>query len=330
MKRIIIFLLMAAMLLTGCRSKNVENAPDPRAGLVEHYYDGLYFYLSEDFKQVDASEGGAAFQSSGIDLHVQSCYLADFAEDITSAADFAATYADMVDDDVEDVQIFQANGVWYAIISSNGYTLICGFYVLGEYGWMIGAVTQMVELFRDDLIRYVTLGKIKDGFVPAPRTPTTSSQYRAGDEMFDLSVTTIDGESCTVADILKEKKLVVLNFWFADCGWCIKEFPAMEVAYQQYREDIEILALNPVDDTDRMDSFRQEHSLSMPIASCSRDTALAFGINGYPTSVFIDRDGKIALIHSGAITDTAVFYKAFDYFTAEDYRHEPLRNINQL
>ena len=232
MKRIILILLALVMLLVGCDAGGKTPA-DPRDNLVEHYYDGLYFYLGEDLKQV-AAEDGVSFENDIMQLHVESLWLEEFDSNITSSADFAAAYADFIESSVQDVQVYQVDGVWYDIISTNGYTLVCGFYVQGDYGWMIGIVTEVFQTCKDDVIQYVTLGKIKDGFVPEekPSTGNAVTYYRAGDEMFDLSVT-VDGKEYTVAKLLEEKELVVLNFWFADCGWCVKELPVMEVTYQQ-------------------------------------------------------------------------------------------------
>ncbi len=325
MKKILLILLALCVLLTGCAGK--QSQPNPREGLVEHYHDGLYFYLGEELHQIQTQDDSVAFESDTMQLHVQSLWLEDFDSGIRSSEDFAAAYADLVDNQVEDVQVYQANGVWYAVISASGHTLVCGFYVHGDYGWMIGVTTETFQTCKDDIIRYVTLGTIAEDFNPG--LPPSASYYRAGDEMFDLTVTA-DGKNYTVSQLLEEKDLVVLNFWFADCGWCVKEFPVMEVAYQQYRDKVEILALDPIDETSRIDAFKTEHSLSFPMTSCSRDTALAFGVNGYPTSVFIDRNGTICLIHSGAITDTAVFNKLFDHFTAEDYETTILDSLSQL
>lgn len=140
-----------------------------------------------------------------------------------------------------------------------------------------------------------------------------------GDTIPDLTVTTAAGKTISLQQLLQKKKLVVLNFWFADCIWCLREFPAMEVAYQSCKSDVEILALNPIDSSAAVADFQKEKSLSFPMATCSRDLTLAFGINGYPTSVFIDRNGTVCLIHSGAITDVSTFRDAFNAFTAEDY-----------
>lgn len=160
--------------------------------------------------------------------------------------------------------------------------------------------------------------------------PPYSGPLSLGDIMPELTVTTVEGETLLLSELLKSKKMVVLNFWFADCIWCIREFPVMEASYQQYREDMEILALNPYDAPADIAAFQQEHSLSFPMASCSRDLTMAFGVSGYPTSVIIDREGTICLIHPGAITEKQVFDRLFETFTAQDYSPELYHSISEL
>lgn len=154
--------------------------------------------------------------------------------------------------------------------------------------------------------------------------------FALGQKMPDLSVTTADGREMNVSQLLQEKNLVVLNFWFENCIWCQKEFPAMELGYQQYKDHVEILAVNPVDGGENISAFAESSSYSFPMASCSRDLALAFGIGGYPTSVFIDREGRISLIHAGAITDSNVFYQVFEHYTSEDYVSKSYVSIAEI
>jgi len=164
--------------------------------------------------------------------------------------------------------------------------------------------------------------------------PTQNAQQitslSLGAQMPELTVTTAQGETLLLSELLQQKKMVVLNFWFADCIWCIREFPVMEVAYQRFREDVEILALSPYDNASTITEFQLDHSLSFPMSSCDRDLPMAFGIGSYPTSVVIDREGRICLIHSGAITDVTVFNKLFATFTAEDYTSRAYHSINDL
>ena len=157
-----------------------------------------------------------------------------------------------------------------------------------------------------------------------------SGPLALGDRMPELTVTTAQGDTLALSELLQQKKMVVLNFWYAECIWCIREFPVMEASYQKYRQDVEILALNPYDPEMGIAAFQQEHSLSFPMASCNRDLIMAFGINGYPTSVVIDREGRICLIHAGAITQSQVFDQLFETFTAEDYTSKLYHSINEL
>lgn len=151
-----------------------------------------------------------------------------------------------------------------------------------------------------------------------------------GDSMPELELTTAAGEKYTLSEVLEEKKLVVLNFWFENCPWCLKEFPVMELAYQRHREDVEIFAVNPEDSKEQIGAFVESKGYSFPMTPCNRELALAFGVTGYPTSVFIDRNGVVSLIHTGAITDVSVLDAVLETFTAEDYQSKVYTGIQEL
>ena len=59
-----------------------------------------------------------------------------------------------------------------------------------------------------------------------------------GGTMPEMTFDMGNGETLTLSALLEEKELVVLNFWFEDCPWCVKEFPVIELAYQQYKQDV--------------------------------------------------------------------------------------------
>lgn len=174
-----------------------------------------------------------------------------------------------------------------------------------------------------------------NGYTEGITVPTVTQNMSAvfpglGGVMPEMTVTTTEGETLTLSALLKEKKLVVLNFWFADCTWCRKEFPVMELAYHRYQEDVQIIALNPVDPTEAVEVFRKDSGLSFPMAVCPRSWVVEMGITSYPTSVFIDRDGVVCLIHAGAITNSDTFYDIFETFTADDYQRKIYFSIDEL
>ena len=104
----------------------------------------------------------------------------------------------------------------------------------------------------------------------------------------------------------------------------------MELAYHRYRDEIEIVALNPVDSLEAIQAFKEKYSLSFPLVSCPQSWTVEMGVRGFPTSIFIDRDGVVCLIHSGAIPNPQTFYRVFDAFTADDYERKVYGSISEL
>ncbi len=143
-----------------------------------------------------------------------------------------------------------------------------------------------------------------------------------GDVMYDFTVTTAKGETVTLSELLKEKEMVLLNFWYTTCSWCNKEFPYMEQAYQTYKDKIEIVALDPTEDNSVVKGYQESMGLSFPMAACPYSWASAFGVEYYPTSIVVDRYGVITLIETGGLTSVTPFNNMFAFFTAEDYEQK--------
>ncbi len=162
--------------------------------------------------------------------------------------------------------------------------------------------------------------------------------FELGDVMYDFEVTTPavgdqPGQVLKLSEVLAEKKMVMLNFWYSTCSWCVTEFPILEESYQQYNDKMEILGLNsyPTDDDTHCVSMKENQQLSFPLAKCDNDFAPAnFGAIGYPTSVVIDRYGVICLIHEGAFTSSHVMKTICEYFTSDEYEQKLITSPEEL
>lgn len=157
--------------------------------------------------------------------------------------------------------------------------------------------------------------------------------YELGDIMRDFTVTTVDGTSFTLSEAFASgKKAVLINFWYSTCSPCISEFPYMQSAYEKYKDEIEIIALNnyPLDDEISVKAFRDQHGLTFPVAKEYSGIGNAFGISNYPTSIIVDRYGTICLIEIGALPSEKPFVAAFDHFTADDYSQRLITSIGEL
>ena len=151
-----------------------------------------------------------------------------------------------------------------------------------------------------------------------------------GDVMYDFSVTTPDGTKLTLSEMLEEKEMVLLNFWYTTCTWCVKEFPFMQEAYDAFQDKVGIIALNPMEEDPAISSFQSSYALTFPMAKCPAAWSAAFGITGYPTSIVVDRYGVICLIEAGGITSLRPFTSMFEHFTADNYQQTLYGGLSEL
>lgn len=159
----------------------------------------------------------------------------------------------------------------------------------------------------------------------------TNVTYELGDAIYDFSVTAVDGTEYKLSELLKEKKAVVLNFWYINCAPCKMEFLYLQEAYTQYKDDIEVIAINPVDGTnDSIATFAQDNGLTFPMAVGEPEWETCMELTAYPTTVVIDRYGTIGMIHKGMVTETEAFTKVFEFFTSDDYEQTTIKNIEDI
>ena len=154
---------------------------------------------------------------------------------------------------------------------------------------------------------------------------------KLGNVAADMTITAADGKTYKISELLKEKKAVVLNFWYEGCQPCRMEFPYLEEAYRQYSDKLEILAVNTYDGDDAsVKAYQSSMGLSFPMAKADTDWANIYSVNAYPTTVVIDRYGTIGFLHTGMIPDTETFVQLFEYFTSDSYVQSTIRNIEDI
>ena len=102
-------------------------------------------------------------------------------------------------------------------------------------------------------------------------------------------------------------KITILNFWYIDCVGCIAELPEFEEFYQENKDDVNLIAINPIDSQSEIDDFLYETEwdlwgLSFGVPNAEDDLPTYFSINNaYPFTAILDRDGFIRKLHSGSM-----------------------------
>ena len=152
-----------------------------------------------------------------------------------------------------------------------------------------------------------------------------------GNAMPDFELTLPDQSVLRLSDLLKTKKAVVLNFWFMNCAPCRGEFPYIQDGYEQVSEDVAVLALNPVDSTaEEVAQFQADSGYTFTMSKCDTRWQEMLRIQGYPTSVVIDRYGNICLIHTGELDNTQEFLDMVGYFISDDYEQNFFKSLGQV
>ncbi len=163
-----------------------------------------------------------------------------------------------------------------------------------------------------------------------------ASSYKLGDIMYDFTFEDIDGNRYKLSDVLNEKKMVMLNFWYVGCSNCLYEFPYVNSAYDLFKDDIEIFAVNdyPTDSLESVKGYCANvlgEQLNMPLVKYDDEVLLGkFGSNGYPTTVIIDRYGMVSMIEIGAVLGESKWVNIFKHFTADDYNQKLIRSAEDL
>ena len=159
---------------------------------------------------------------------------------------------------------------------------------------------------------------------------SSATSLGLGDVMYDFEVAAPSGDKIKLSEILKDKDMALINFFFTTCGPCANEFPYMDEAYQMYQEDAAVIALDPLDDSATVGTYQATMGLSFPMAACPAAWSTIFGITGYPTSVVVDRYGVICLIEVGGLTSLRPFTSIFEHFTGDDYKQKIVNSLDEI
>jgi len=118
------------------------------------------------------------------------------------------------------------------------------------------------------------------------------------EEAPNFTLRNLEGEEISLKD--QRGQAVLLNFWGVWCPPCTIEMPDIVDRAERYNEELVVLAVNYGDRLDTVRDFAEDMSLSFsPLLDLNGDVEDLYLIDAYPTSIFIDSEGVIQVIHIG-------------------------------
>lgn len=116
---------------------------------------------------------------------------------------------------------------------------------------------------------------------------------RVGMPVPELVGTDADGIDLDLADF--RERVVVIDFWGSWCRPCREELPRLKVLTERYPDDFTVFGVNMGDSPDAFRAQAERSGITWPNVLTGDEAAIpiAWGIDEYPTTFVLDRDGTI-------------------------------------
>ena len=140
----------------------------------------------------------------------------------------------------------------------------------------------------------------------ANSTKDTVQVVKIGSTAPDFELMDLNGNKHRLKDYKGQG--IVLNFWGTWCGPCEREFPAMENQYAKYKDlGVEIIAINYRESNFEVNEYVKKMGMTFPVAIDKKASVFdAYNIKPFPTTIFIDKNGKIQDISKGEMSEQVI------------------------
>lgn len=133
-----------------------------------------------------------------------------------------------------------------------------------------------------------------------------------------FSVREQSGKLINVSEL--KGKVVFINFWASWCPPCRAEFPSIQKFYEKYKGNNEIvfLTVNLDEDPAKGQLYLEKEQFTIPFLIPNGDIPTEYFNGSLPTTVVLDKTGKIRMHHSGmADYSKDSFYEEIDQLLKE-------------
>lgn len=131
-----------------------------------------------------------------------------------------------------------------------------------------------------------------------------------------------DGTTISSADFAEQP--FVVNFWFASCAPCLVEAPDLADLSTEYAElGVRFLGVNTYDGAFTAQAFEERFGIEYPSVLDAQNATVQVAFSGVvsanavPTTLVVDRDGRVAARISGVISDPKILSDMIDKVLAE-------------
>ena len=115
----------------------------------------------------------------------------------------------------------------------------------------------------------------------------------------DFSLKSSNGKNLKLSEHRGE--VVMINFWATWCGPCRQEMPLLNRLHEQYRKaGFTLLGVNVDDKPQAAQDMARQLGVGFPVLfDHDKQVSRRYDVDAMPSTLIIDRDGKVRYIHLG-------------------------------
>jgi peroxiredoxin len=115
----------------------------------------------------------------------------------------------------------------------------------------------------------------------------------------DFTLHAMDGPNLRLQE--QRGRVVMINFWATWCGPCRQEMPQLSKLYEKYKASgFVLLGVNVDDDARNAVAVAAKLGVKFPVLlDTDKSVSKLYDLATMPSTVIIDRDGKVRYVHRG-------------------------------
>jgi peroxiredoxin len=126
-----------------------------------------------------------------------------------------------------------------------------------------------------------------------------SSELEIGSKSPDFVLASINGE--TISSSILKGQLVLLEFWFPNCGGCVKSIPDINDIQRKYKNSgLNVYGIEFTRSNDKgIKEYVEKFKIEYPTLHSGSDVAKKYNVNSAPSFFLINKEGVIIYKRSG-------------------------------
>ena len=124
----------------------------------------------------------------------------------------------------------------------------------------------------------------------------------------DFTLPSLDGPNLRLQE--QRGQVVMINFWATWCGPCREEMPHLSRLYDKYRPSgFTVFAVNIDEEPQKAARLAKQLGMRFPVLlDTDKKVSRLYDLSAMPSTVLIDRDGRVRYLHRGYRSGYEVTY----------------------